>query len=195
MSLENIVYWCDYSQKFKREIFKDISNYEGLYQVSDLGRVKSLNRRVLKSNGVFINFKARILHRTLDPKGYYRVTISKNCKTNNFTVHQLVAVAFLGHKKNGVKDIVDHKNNIHIDNRAVNLQIIPQRQNASKDRFRIKYSSNYLGVTWCKQTSKWRGSIYINGKNKCLGRYNTEIEASEAYQKALQLYNQEAVSH
>lgn len=54
------------------------------------------------------------------------------------------------------------------------------------DKYVRKMRSKYDGVTWHKRSERWRAYIYINGKQKSLGYYDDEIEAAEAYQKALQ---------
>lgn len=192
--LQPIYYFCEIDYVFKIEKWKDVFGYEGLYQVSDLGRVKSLDKKTLKSNGVELNIKGRILRFYLDAKGYNRITISKNGKIKSFMVHHLVSMSFFNDKRNGYKLVVDHIWNNPLDNRLLNLQLITQRENTSKDKRNNNYSSSLTGVSWCKQTEKWKSSIRLNGVNKTLGRFLTEQEASEAYQKALQLYNQKTIS-
>ena len=158
------------------EIWKDIKDYEGLYQVSNLGRVKSLKfgkERILKGNKNF--------------NGYSLVALYKDGKTKTITVHQLVAMAFLSHKPCGYKLVVDHINTVKTDNRLQNLQLITHRENLSKDkRWSSKYTSKYTGVFWYKRSQKWRAEIRINGKIKYLGSFKSELEASEAYQSKLE---------
>ena len=155
----------------KTEIWKDIKDYEGLYQVSNLGRVKSLKFG-----------KERILSAATNATGYSLVALC-NGKTKAITVHQLVAMAFLNHKPCGYKLVVDHINTIKTDNRLENLQVITHRQNCTKDK---KGTSKYTGVHWCKPRNKWRAEIRINGKTKYLGSFKSELEASEAYQLKLE---------
>ena len=97
--------------------------------------------------------------------------------------HQLVAIAFLGHKPDGYILVVDHINDIKTDNRVENLQIVTARFNVYKTQ--KKYSSQYKGVCWHKYTKKWQASIYINGKIKYLGLFIDENEAHLTYQNAL----------
>ena len=155
----------------KTEIWKDIKDYEGLYKVSNLGRVKSLKFG-----------KERILSAATNATGYSLVALC-NGKTKAITVHQLVAMAFLNHKPCGHKIVVDHINTIKTDNRLENLQVITHRQNCTKDK---KGTSKYTGVHWCKPRNKWRAEIRINGKTKYLGSFKSELEASEAYQLKLE---------
>ena len=153
------------------EIWKEIKDYEGLYQVSNLGRVKSLvykKERILKSS---------------NRKGYPQVYLCENYIKKTFRVHQLVAMEFLGYKPNGYNGLfVDHINNIRIDNRVENLQLVTNRKNCSKDR---NGSSKYTGVSWSKKMNKWKVQIHFNAKTKHLGYFNNELEASNVYQNKL----------
>jgi hypothetical protein len=165
------------------EIWKDIPDYEGLYQVSNLGRVKSLpkewktgKRTIRKHNGI-------ILKQRKSPLGYYDVSLYKNSIMKTRSVHQLVAIAFLGHNPNGVKLVVDHINDNPSDNRVENLQIVTQRFNSFKTQG--KYSSQYKGVCMNKITKKWISRIRINGKLKHLGYFDCELKAHLAYEDAL----------
>ena len=158
------------------EIWKDIKDYEGLYKVSSLGRVKSLVREKVS--------KERIKHKYVTKLGYHTVNLYKKNKGHTVLVHKLVAIAFLDYNpdsKNGL--VIDHINNIKIDNRASNLQLITQRLNVSKDK--KKGSSKYTGASWNAKRKKWTASIKIKGKNKFLGRFKDEYKAHLAYQKAL----------
>ncbi len=116
------------------------------------------------------------------------VRLYKNKIGKTFRTHQLIAMAFLNHVPNGHKLVVDHIDNDKLNNKANNLQLVSQRKNASKDQFRLNRSSQYVGVNLCKRAkikNRWVARITINGKMKRLGGFNTELEANEAYCKAL----------
>ena len=162
-----------------KEIFKDIPSYEGCYQVSNLGRVKSLQRK-----GVAFD---KYLKPGLGSDGYKMVVLSKDKKIRGFKVHQLVAMAFLSHERCGHKVVVDHINNIKTDNRLNNLQLITNRENSSKDR--TGYSSKYVGVHLDKRNNRFIATIYNGEKQVHIGTFDTELEASEAYQKQLKIIN------
>ena len=166
-----------------KEEYRDIKGYEGLYQISNLGNVKSLDRMVLYSNGVNRLHKGRILKQSIGSNGYLLVSLclESNCKVKH--IHQLIAVAFLNHLPNGHKIIIDHKNNNKLDNHIKNLQLITHRENLSKDK--NGYSSKYVGVSWAKDRKKWGSHIQIKGKSKTLGYFANEIEASNAYKLKL----------
>ena len=162
-----------------KEIWKDIPNYEGYYQVSNIGRIKSLNYRNTKTPKVL---KAS----TENGSGYLFVTLVKKSKRKVRTVHQLVSEAFLNHKPNGNKLVVNHKDFNKLNNNASNLDIITARENSNRKH--IKSSSKYVGVSWAKRNNKWQSNIYINGNLEYLGYFTNETDAHNAYQKALNEY-------
>jgi hypothetical protein len=164
------------------EIFKDIPNYEGMYQVSNLGNVKSLPRESCNHRGCHI-LKERILKPSIDIFGYKFVVLCEKNKQKSIKNHQLVAMAFLGHKPCGMKIVVDHINTDRLDNRVENLQLITQRENSSKDR--INGTSKYVGVYFQKSSKKWCSHICINGIVTYLGSFNLEEDAKKYYEKAL----------
>ena len=115
--------------------------------------------------------------------GYCLVSLYNKNKCKTISVHQLVAMTFLNHTPCGHKLVVDHINDNKLDNRLENLQLISNRENAC--RTQGSYSSKYKGVTWDKESKKWRARIDLNGKTIHLGRFNCELAASLAYQTKL----------
>jgi hypothetical protein len=158
-----------------QEIFKDISNYEGIYQVSDHGRVKSLKRYDARNHLI----KERILKPAVNSGGYYVVVLC-NGKPKTYRIHQLEAIAFLNHKPCGYKLVVDHKDFDRLNNHLPNLRLITVRKNTNKKH--LKSSSEYVGVYWHKKAKKWMAQISLNGKTKYIGYFTNELEASIAYQ-------------
>lgn len=93
------------------EIWKDIKGYEGLYQASNLGRVKSFHT----------NFNSKgYLKPRLSKDGYYSVTLYKNGKSKQFKVHRLVAEAFVPNSDNLPQ--VNHKDENKLNNNVDNLE-------------------------------------------------------------------------
>lgn len=96
------------------EIWRDIEGYEGLYQVSDLGRVKSL-------------YTNRILKGSKDAKGYLIVKLCKNSIKSNKTIHRLVAQAFIPNPEN--KPQVNHIDENKTNNMVSNLNWMTSKEN------------------------------------------------------------------
>lgn len=150
------------------EIWKDVIGYEGSYQISNLGNVKSL-------------LTNKNLKPCINGSGYYIVSLCKKGKKKSTHIHSLLAEHFLIKKSNDL--VVDHINNIKTDNSLENLQYTTYRVNNTKDK--INKKSKYIGLTFDKKCNKWRARIRINKINISLGYYETEYEAHLAYEKAL----------
>lgn len=157
------------------EIYRDIPGFESLYQVSNLGNVKSL-----KFNG---GSKEKILKTTFDHSGYKKLALCKNKKRSMRTVHQLVAMAFLNHVPCSLKLVVDHIDGDRENNTVSNLRIVTNRTNTNQKH--IKSTSKYTGVSWKVKNKKWEAKIKISGKSKYLGIYENELDAHKAYELAL----------
>jgi hypothetical protein len=162
-----------------QEIFKDIPNFEGVYQISNLGRVKSLSRTCFDGRKV----RERFLKPSKNARRYLTVRLCKNGLPNTFQVHQLVAMAFLNHVPCGFKRVVNHINFNISDNRLENIEVVTNRQNCNQKH--LKSSSKYVGVYYKKELDKWRAQIQINRKSVHLGYYNNEYDAHLAYQRKL----------
>ena len=107
------------------EIWKDIENFEGLYQISNLGRVRSVDRVVHildpKSNREYNrHFPECIKSTNLDTKGYVMVTLKKDGKTSRYRIHRLVAKAFIPNPNNLPQ--VNHKDENKENNCMSNLE-------------------------------------------------------------------------
>lgn len=108
------------------ETWKNIKGYEGLYQVSNMGRVKSLERKVTKGDGER-TVKERILKPCMDRGGYLLVVLYAGGKRKTLKVHRLVCEAF--HDNPDSKPDVNHINEDKTDNRACNLEWSTRREN------------------------------------------------------------------
>jgi len=107
-----------------KEIWKDVPSYEGIYQVSNLGRIKSLNRKVWNGR-VYYNSGNKILVLCNDKDGYKGVTFCVNKVRKKIKVHRLVMAVFVGES-----DLeVNHKNGIKSDNRLSNLEYCSRTEN------------------------------------------------------------------
>lgn len=168
------------------EIWKAVSGYIGLYEVSNTGRVRSLSRVVPTTGGTRIS-KGKILKGSINNHGYPTVNLCFERRYNTKNIHMLVACAFLNHIPDGHKIVVDHIDGIKTHNRVENLRIVTQRFNLSfgKRKNDGTYTSQYVGVRLRKGDCKWEAQIKINGISKCLGRFTNELDAAIAYKNEL----------
>jgi len=165
------------------EVWTDIPNYNGDYQISNLGRVNSFKQN-----------KPRILSASINRK-YLIVGLSNKGESRTVRVHILMAETFLNHKTGKNGKVVDHINNDKLDNRLDNLQLVTQQENCQKYYDSIRgttavkkkgSSSKYVGVYWNIGMKKWQCIIHIKQKAKHLGYFTDELKASQTYQNKLQ---------
>ncbi len=146
------------------EIWKPIKNYEGFYEVSNLGRVKSLTRYVNHSRGGKQILKGRILKPRIPKKiKYHSVALNKNANAKSFYIHYLVASTFIKCDENK-NLVIDHIDNDKSNNKVSNLRYCTQRENLN-NRSLIS-ATGYVGVSKNPPNYKnrYRARIRINNK-------------------------------
>lgn len=142
------------------EIWKDIIGYEGLYQVSNLGKVRSI-QRTIRYNGIgkgggTYSYPSIELKKCLNTVGYYQVSLSVNNHRKRYMIHRLVAAAFCTHPIG--KDYVNHIDGNYLNNRADNLEWVSSVENThhaivngfhkiyGEDSHRAKFSNEQAGI-------------------------------------------------
>ena len=140
-----------------QEIRKDIDGYEGYYQVSNLGRVKSIDRKIEykrhKNKTTMKIRKSKILNLVKTKNGYIRAPLSKKCKTKLHFVHRLVAQAFIPNTNNlrEVNHIDCNKENNCVDN----LEWVSSKEN------KIHAIKNHLCLNMQKPILQMKNEIVI----------------------------------
>lgn len=145
----------------QNEIWKDIEGYEGLYEVSSLGRVRSLDR----IDGAGHLRKGKILKPKLEPSGYLRVTLHKESIGKCFRINRLVASAFIPNP-NGYP-VVNHRDEDKTNDRADNLEWCTVRYNNN-------YGTRNERIVQTKINNGTYNEYLVNLKKKDVKLYNRE---------------------
>lgn len=153
----------------EREIWRDLSGYEGLYKVSNLGRVKSVHHIIIRSNGWPKTINEKILVSHPCPSGYESVSLHDlNGDFKTAMIHRLVASTFLDNQKK--YRVVHHKNSNKKDNRAVNLEWCSNQYNT-------EHAYKFEGLK-CPDSS--RAVLQYSLGGELLNEYKNAKEASLA---------------
>lgn len=164
------------------EEWQDVEGYEGLYQVSNMGRVKSLVREYKSNNGKGTEYigrtKMRILKAGFNGDGYLQVALCRNSECKYVKVHKLVAKAFVPNVEN--KPTIDHINTIRHDNRACNLRYFTWKEQLVENKITRERHRKIVSECGKKNVQK----IIHKRKVKCIttGKvFNSIKEASKYY--------------
>lgn len=158
---------------FEQETWVPIFNFEGLYEISSLGRIKSLGRMI--DYGSHKKFKPESILITTLRYGYPRLKLSKDGKASTHFVHALMARSFFG-DYDGREVEVDHVNGFKQDNRLVNLELVSKFENTMRY---LKTKWDTLGADATR--GRWRARIRFNGKEIFLGHHKSREAAQDAY--------------
>lgn len=147
------------------EIWKDINGYEGLYQISNLGRVKSTNYNKTGTD--------KILKNGVTSNDYHNIVLSQNGKTHTHLIHRLVAEAFIPNPDN--KPCINHINTVRGDNRVENLEWCTHKENSNHPPTikKIILSNGKRGKEYSKNT------LQLNKQGAIIKIWNNASEASK----------------
>lgn len=129
------------------EIWKPIPDYEGLYEASNMGRIRSLPHITVSSNGKRVQVKGQIMKPCLQHSGYYHVVLRKNGKKTTLLVHRLILISFVGFKP-GYD--TNHKDENKSNNRLDNLEWVTRKCNCNYGTRNMRVSESKKG----KDTAK-----------------------------------------
>lgn len=168
-------------KKYIMEEWKQILGYEGYYEISNFGNVRSMKRCVTYQNGVTVRYKSK--ERKPSISDYRIIALSKDGLIKLCKISRLVAIHFI--ETDNKRTIVNHKDyNKHNDHYS-NLEWVNNSENIIHSNIRNKKSQT--GIFYDSNRKKWAAYIYRNSKNIFVGRFNTE---SEAIEKQKQRFNE-----
>ena len=145
-----------------KEIWRDIKGYEGLYQVSNTGKIKSLSRTYFKL-GKLATYKEKELKIVKQKTGYCTVNLYKNSFLKVMLVHRLVAETFIKHPKN--KNVVNHIDYNKENNCVENLEWTTQQEN-------LAHSKNNIVKAYLENRNSNTNEHYIyKNKKRVVFRY------------------------
>jgi hypothetical protein len=169
-----------------KEVWKDVEGYEGLYQVSNLGRVKSLPKMI--GRGVQYHVGERIITPHKAPNGYLRLHLDKNGKRAFFSVHRLVAKAFVANPHNYPH--VNHKNEVKNDNVASNLEWCTPKYNSNYGTRKSRISQSKMGHIVSEVTKAKLREANLGSNSPSFGKKRTD-ETRMKISKALKRFYSE----
>lgn len=155
-------------QDLEGEVWKDVQGYEGLYEISNKGRVKSVKLNSIRKSH-------------LSDRGYQIITLRNKNHTKSVRIHRLVAIHFIPNPEG--KEQVNHIDFDPYNNCVDNLEWVTNRENSCHSVKRKEKSSKYVGVYFSNYSNKWVSRIRFENKRIELGSYPTEQEAYEARRK------------
>lgn len=165
----------------KKEEWRPVSGYEGIYEISNRARVRSLDRVVRGRGGCARRIKGRVLTQRVSERGYKVVLLYKDNQPKTFKIARGMALAF-GVIKPGEE--VDHRDRGKTRNKLHNLRPADRCQQLWNQGKRSTNTSGYKGVSWSTSARKWRADIGARGEVFVLGYFDDPQKAHRAYKKA-----------
>ena len=168
------------------EVWRPAVGYEKTYEVSNLGKVRSIDRFVIRKNFMFYFRKGKILKLRIGFKGYQYASLWGNKKNNKPKVHRLIAQAFIPNPNNLPQ--VNHKNNNKLDNRVENLEWITNLDNirhAWKNGFKNNNhcigEKNHFAKLTSESVREIRNSYKELNKLNLVSKKSKRIELAEKF--------------
>tara|TARA_R110000772_G_scaffold29709_1_gene74117 strand:- start:749 stop:1297 length:549 start_codon:yes stop_codon:yes gene_type:complete len=170
------------------EIWVDVKDYENYYQVSNYGNIRSKERIVKYSNGVFTRYKGK--KRKPSVSEYRMIALSKLGKIKLKKISRLVAIHFIPNIHN--KKVVNHIDGNKLNDNINNLEWCTHSENNihAFDIGLSKSKNKLRGVYYEERRKKWAAYLYRENKNLFIGRFKTELEAINKRNEYLNKYNE-----
>ena len=152
----------------EQEIWKDIKGYEGFYQVSNFGRIRSVDRIVITQDGRNVFYKSKIISETIDRDKYITVKLSKYGTYKSIKLHRLIAQTFM--PIDNYKDLeVNHIDFNRTNNKIENLEWVTHSENVHHSSKAGHYKNNSSGCkngrsTYTEEQVKYIRKLYDEGK-------------------------------
>lgn len=165
----------------EQEFWRPVVGWEGYYEVSNLGRVKSIARIVRRGNSK-LPIGERILRQAIDTHGYYCVVLcdKQNNRRRTTSVHQIVARAFVGNPQN--KEYIDHINTIKTDNRVTNLMWVTCKENLNNPITLQRIRMNGHGKEVARKNMETRKKHKKSNAPKEVFQYDIENNFISSYE-------------
>lgn len=168
-----------------KEAWKDVDGYEGIYQVSNLGRI-----RTFRVKDGYVGFKLsdtpKLMSLIPNGNGYLYVTFVKDGKRSNHYVHRTVAQAFIGKIPKGY--VINHIDYDKTNNHVENLEIVTQKKNVQHSIDRMRKPRARTGDYYIRYREKNR-SYEVTVKLKTVGSFKTIEEARKARDEYIEKIN------
>lgn len=146
------------------EIWKEIKGYEGIYEISSYGNIRSIDRYIYYKNGRKQFYKGCLLSPVIGKRGYVIANLNKNNKGNKVPIHRLVAKAFIPNPNNLSE--VNHKDEDKTNNKVENLEWC--------DR---KYNMNYGTLLERAVANKSKGVCQYDLQGNLIKEWSSATEA------------------
>jgi len=146
-----------------KEIWKSIKGYENYYEVSNIGNVRSIDRIIVDKNGIIYHRKGIYLKPVKNKSGYMQVALSINNKLKSYTIHSLIAIAFIPNIKNS--PTVNHIDGNKLNNTIINLEWATKSEQA-RHSLKLKLRS---------MPNSWNGKFgSLHGASKKVHQYSID---------------------
>lgn len=150
-----------------KEIWKDVIGYEGYYQVSNLGRFRSLDRKITRSDGMTYLKKGEIKTGTKNKDGYLAIKLCKDGSYKSACIHRLVAEVFVENDDICLKTEVNHIDTNRANNRADNLEWVSHidniRHSAKLGSYKTKCGENNARAVYTEEDVIKMRKLYSEG--------------------------------